>query len=34
MKAVTMNWDEKDKVLSCAEIVTKKFQKDEVSLLI
>jgi hypothetical protein len=33
MSAITMNWDEIDKVLSCGEIVSKKYEKDEVSLL-
>lgn len=30
MSGITMDWEEKDKILSCVEIVSKKFQKDEV----
>lgn len=34
MSGITLTWDEKDKILSCTEIVSKKFQKDEVSIRI
>jgi len=33
-KDITMDWQEKDKILSCTEIVSKKFQKDQVNLMI
>ncbi len=31
MKGITMDWQEKDKILSCTEMVTKKFEKEQVS---
>jgi len=33
MSGITIDWEEKDKILSCVEIVSKKFQKDEVSFI-